>query len=658
MAPTAWSAVNLEANLGANQKMTITGDSSELQSSVVFETNAVGGAVQQTLRLNAGLAGVRLKVSLIDKTTGNPDPVALAGVIGTVTNPGLGGAWTITGFALNSDGVTYTLQLANSYVAPGRSASVNNSLVLYTQERIDELVAAASKTVGDGITAEEMQSVIDELNAIAGWTDSTASSELKVPTIEAGITPGAGMETEDDVSDLNSSIDIAITQTENKVVSVTGADGFTVSPSALAKTSSLVGVVLTLTPDEGKTLPETITSIDMSGAIDSSKYTYDAAKGTITFGASAGTATADIVVTATAGTAAPAPSATVSLTKGADSNLTATTTAKAGEALAGKTITLAVASAAATSGYTLPAANGIVSITVDGNVISSANYEYANGVITFNDSCTIVANTIVVEAEAVAPAAVEVAVNEADLTANLTSFAYGTALANQTITLAVAEGVDKVLPHAVTKIEMGGVEIANTNYTYANGVITFGNSYDGKATGKIVITTDLDTGTLGNMINAVPGRMTGGTEQKPQGDNATSYSVEMNRKTSTITVNVAGLKVHKNGNNQDGYWLGVGVTAIDGATYKWGRTAPNPSEQELASPTNSMEVNGVGYDTFYWGASTKWTEWPIQEGYIEVTANGQTVRYKVLYNVTLDTSSVTPEGTAVVEEFSLSPEMI
>ena len=71
-----------------------------------------------------------------------------------------------------------------------------------------------------------------------------------------------------------------------------------------------------------------------------------------------------------------------------------------------------------------------------------------------------------------------------------------------------------------------------------------------------------------------------------------------------------------------------------------------------------MEVNGVGYDTFYWGASTKWTEWPIQEGYIEVTANGQTVRYKVLYNVTLDTSSVTPEGTAVVEEFSLSPEMI
>ena len=50
------------------------------------------------------------------------------------------------------------------------------------------------------------------------------------------------------------------------------------------------------------------------------------------------------------------------------------------------------------------------------------------------------------------------------------------------------------------------------------------------------------------MINAVPGRMTGGTEQKPQGDNATSYSVEMNRKTSTITVNVTGLKVHKNGN--------------------------------------------------------------------------------------------------------------
>ena len=91
---------------------------------------------------------------------------------------------------------------------------------------------------------------------------------------------------------------------------------------------------------------------------------------------------------------------------------------------------------------------------------------------------------------------------------------------------------------------MGGVEIASENYTYADGVITFGNNYDGKATGKIVITTDLNTGTLGNMINAIPGRMTGGTEQKPQGDNATSYSVEMNRKTSTITVNVKIGRAH------------------------------------------------------------------------------------------------------------------
>lgn len=132
-----------------------------------------------------------------------------------------------------------------------------------------------------------------------------------------------------------------------------------------------------------------------------------------------------------------------------------------------------------------------------------------------------------------------------------------------------------------------------------------------------------------------------------------------------VTVTAENLQKHLNGNNQEAYWVGVGVP-VDGDgtgyTYYQGWTAPNADTTYSTNglPDNWVTVNGQKYATFYFGAGGK------TPGYVGVKkGDAAAVVYELdlsgvsfaVDSVALDQTELTlTEGDTATLKATIAPE--
>ena len=99
------------------------------------------------------------------------------------------------------------------------------------------------------------------------------------------------------------------------------------------------------------------------------------------------------------------------------------------------------------------------------------------------------------------------------------------------------------------------------------------------------------------------------------------------------------------------YWVGVGVTKLDGATYAWNFGTFDEKNAEYKAMERTQTVEGVDYNTFYWSTSgdegDTWETDTNKTGYLSVKVGDEVVTYTVKFAV-----SVATEDTPAVGEGS------
>ena len=216
------------------------------------------------------------------------------------------------------------------------------------------------------------------------------------------------------------------------------------------------------------------------------------------------------------------------------------------------------------------------------------------------------------------------------------TFEKDAALKSETITIQDAEG-ETLSTATLTSVKVGETTLAvDTDYTYESGVITFKAESTAAASGNIAIlvTAGDDDTEEPVVLSFVPANLTEVQDQQaPAFGQATKY--EVNESDKTITVTVEGLQKTTNTNDAESYWVGIGVTAQENATYAWNFGTIGESV-EYKTQTRTQEVGGKTYATFYWSQDTGDAWGSNKTGYLSVkVGDGEAVTYTVTFNVTV-----------------------
>ena len=135
--------------------------------------------------------------------------------------------------------------------------------------------------------------------------------------------------------------------------------------------------------------------------------------------------------------------------------------------------------------------------------------------------------------------------------------------------------------------------------------------------------------------------------QPPAYGHADTYKVEETNK--AISVTATGLEKTENAAQPSvtSYWVGVGLTKQEGATYAWG-FGTKPLTPEYKTVDRTQTASNEEYTTLYWSQDTQ-AEWTSNKtGYISVKyANGVIVDYTVTFNVTVKDEGGDEPGTEV-----------
>ena len=170
----------------------------------------------------------------------------------------------------------------------------------------------------------------------------------------------------------------------------------------------------------------------------------------------------------------------------------------------------------------------------------------------------------------------------------------------------------------------------------------------------IVTATTEEKVALADKLSVVAANLTiadGGSA--PAYGHAESYAVTLDKAKKEITVTATSLEKTTNDANPQvtEYWVGVGVTKLDGATYAWNFGTFDEKNAEYKAMERTQTVEGVDYNTFYWSTSGNegdtWETDTNKTGYLSVKVGDEVVTYTVKFAV-----SVATEDTPAVGEGS------
>ena len=164
-------------------------------------------------------------------------------------------------------------------------------------------------------------------------------------------------------------------------------------------------------------------------------------------------------------------------------------------------------------------------------------------------------------------------------------------------------------------------------------------------------------------IEVVPANLTTVDDQKPpMYGQAKVYTAVLDADTKTITVTATGLQKTENSEGTKAYWVGIGLTHQENATYAtgWGDyDASKVTDDAFTAADNSQVVDGKTYDTMYWGAGSEkvndfWTRDSSKTGYVAVkVGDAEPIVYTIKFNVDVATykltTSHTGEGTVTTD---------
>ena len=163
---------------------------------------------------------------------------------------------------------------------------------------------------------------------------------------------------------------------------------------------------------------------------------------------------------------------------------------------------------------------------------------------------------------------------------------------------------------------------------------------------------------LADKLNVVAANLTiADGQEAPAYGHATKYEVTLDKAKNEITVTATGLEKTTNDANPQvtEYWVGVGVTKLDGATYAWNFGAFDEKTAEYKEMKRTQTVEGVDYNTFYWSTSgdegDTWATKGKTTGYLSVKVGDEVVTYTVKFavNVATENTPAVNEGSENVE---------
>ena len=215
---------------------------------------------------------------------------------------------------------------------------------------------------------------------------------------------------------------------------------------------------------------------------------------------------------------------------------------------------------------------------------------------------------------------------------------------------------------AITPVEDAGADKQATSVTKTWKItITLKEGADVAEGGleiTIVTATTVEKVALADKLNVVAANLTiADGQDAPAYGHATEYKVTLDETKKEITVTATGLKKTTNDANPQvtEYWVGVGVTKLDGATYAWNFGAFDEKTAEYKEMKRTQTVEGVDYNTFYWSTSgdegDTWATEGKTTGYLSVKVGDEVVTYTVKFAV-----SVATENTPAVNEGSENVE--
>lgn len=179
-------------------------------------------------------------------------------------------------------------------------------------------------------------------------------------------------------------------------------------------------------------------------------------------------------------------------------------------------------------------------------------------------------------------------------------------------------------------------------WTYA---ITWTDANSNTYTKDVVINITKIPEPVATPIQVVPANLTAvDGAQAPAYGHATSYTAELTDK--VIAVTAEGLEKTKNTQNVTDYWVGVGLTKQEGATYAWG-FGTKPDSPEYKAVDRTQTTGEKTYTTLYWSSDDTNNAWSETTGYISVKVNDVVTDYTVSFNVNVktDTPVNPPAGT-------------
>lgn len=125
--------------------------------------------------------------------------------------------------------------------------------------------------------------------------------------------------------------------------------------------------------------------------------------------------------------------------------------------------------------------------------------------------------------------------------------------------------------------------------------------------------------------------------------------------TINVTVTVANLQQHKGGadGQTDGYWLGIAIPQVSGATYYQSWSEITDTSSNGVGPDGTTEYNGKTWDGVYWNLANKTTG---DKGYLAVKVSDTVTTYVITFNFTLKADPVEPTDPAItVDQNSMKP---
>ncbi len=167
----------------------------------------------------------------------------------------------------------------------------------------------------------------------------------------------------------------------------------------------------------------------------------------------------------------------------------------------------------------------------------------------------------------------------------------------------------------------------------------------------IVTATTEEKVALADKLSVVAANLTiADGQDAPAYGHATEYKVTLDETKKEITVTANGLKKTTNDANPQvtEYWVGVGVTKLNDATYAWNFGAFDENSATYKAMERTQTVEGVDYNTFYWSTSGEegdtWETDTNKTGYLSVKVGDEVVTYTVKFVVSVATENTPAMG--------------